>query len=339
MEQNENLIEVKDLKKWFYPKNSLLVKQKNPLRAVDNISFSIKKGTSIGIAGESGCGKTTTGKLLLKVHEATSGSYKFNGKEMNIKLSKSEEEEFRRNAQLMFQNPFEALNPRYTIYKSLEEPLIIHKMGDKKERRERIEEILEKVHLTPVERYLYKFPHQLSGGQLQRVVLARSIIVEPMFLVADEPVSMLDVSVRAGVLNLLHEVTKTMNLTTFYISHDLSLIKYLCEETIIMYLGTIVEKGPTHEILFSPKHPYTMALISAVPSTDPTEELKELNIKKSIGSADKVTSGCKFYNRCPFAQEICLSETPELKTVDNDHNVACHFWQEIKENKKVKEGV
>src|SRR5690606_18456119 len=211
MEESANLIEVEDLKKWFYPKQSLLSKKKAPLRAVDEISFTIKKGTSVGIAGESGCGKTTTGKLLLRLYEPTSGSYKFNGKEMVQQLSKEEEKEFRRSAQLMFQNPFEALNPRYTIFKSVEEPLVIHKMGDKEERKARVIEMLEKVHLTPVERYLYKYPHQLSGGQLQRVVLARSLIVEPLFLVADEPVSMLDVSVRAGVLNLMQEITESMD--------------------------------------------------------------------------------------------------------------------------------
>lgn len=329
MEESANLIEVEDLKKWFYPKQSFLTKNKAPLRAVDEISLSIKKGTSVGIAGESGCGKTTTGKLLLRLHEATSGSYKFNGKEMVQKLSKEEENEFRRNAQLMFQNPFEALNPRYTIFKSLEEPLVIHKMGDKNERKARVVEMLEKVHLTPVDRYLYKYPHQLSGGQLQRVVLARSLIVEPLFLVADEPVSMLDVSVRAGVLNLMQEITESMDLTTVYISHDLSLIKYLCDETVIMYLGSIVERGPTEEILYNPKHPYTKALISAVPSTDPSKELEELDIKQGIGSADNIPIGCKFQNRCPFAKDICFTVEPELLTTGDNHQVACHFSEEL----------
>lgn len=329
MEQNEYLIEVNDLKKWFYPKQSLVGPKKEPLKAVDGISFSIQKGKSIGIAGESGCGKTTTGKLLLKLHEATGGSYKFNGVELNDKLSRADMKDFRRSAQLMFQNPFEALNPRYTIYKSLEEPLIIHDFGTKEDRKARIIEILEKVHLTPIESYLYKFPHQLSGGQLQRVVLARSLIMDPLFLVADEPVSMLDVSVRAGVLNLMREVTETMGLTTVYISHDLSLIKYLCEDTIIMYLGSIVEKGPTEEILFRPKHPYTQALISAVPSPDPNVELKELNINKSITSADNLPVGCKFQDRCPYAKDICFTEEPKLLNSGKGHEVACHFSGEI----------
>lgn len=329
MGKSDYLIEVEDLKKWFYPKQSLIGRRKAPLRAVDGISFSIKKGTSIGIAGESGCGKTTTGKLLLKLYEATEGSFKFDGVEMNSVLTKQELKDFRRKAQLMFQNPYEALNPRYTIYQSLQEPLIIHQYGTKEVRRKKIINILEKVRLTPVESYLHKFPHQLSGGQLQRIVLARSLVIDPLFLVADEPVSMLDVSVRAGVLNLMREVTSTMGLTTVYISHDLSLIKYLCEETVIMYLGSIVEKGPTDKILFSPMHPYTMALISAVPSSDPDVELKELNINNSITSADNIPEGCKFQNRCPYAQEICFKQEPLLKMTKNDHFVACHFSEEI----------
>lgn len=332
MEKNLNLIEVSDLKKWFYPKQTLLGTKKKPMRAVDGVSFSIKRGNSIGIAGESGCGKTTTGKLLLKLYEATEGSFKFDGMELNAKLTKEEMRDFRRKAQLMFQNPFDALNTRYTIYKSLEEPLIIHNIGTKEERRKRVMEMLEKVNLTPIESYMYKFPHQLSGGQLQRVVLARALITEPLFLVADEPVSMLDVSVRAGVLNLMREITEKMNLTTVYISHDLSLIKYLCEETIIMYLGSIVEKGPTQEILTNPKHPYTKALISAVPSTDPTKELEDLNIKQYITSADNIPEGCKFQNRCPYAKDICFKKEPLMEVGEDNHAVACHFASEIENN-------
>lgn len=329
MGKNDNLIEVKDLKKWFYPKQSFISKKKDPVRAVDKISFSLKKGDSVGIAGESGCGKSTTGRLLLNLLEPTSGSYTFNNIEMTEQLSKEDLAYFRRNVQLMFQNPFEAMNPRFTIFQSLEEPLIIHDIGTKEERRERVIEMLEKVNLSPVERYMYSYPHQLSGGQLQRAVLARALIIDPLFLVADEPVSMLDVSVRAGVLNLMDEIASSMNLTTVYISHDLSLIKYLCNQTMIMYLGAIMEKGPTEKILFEPKHPYTRVLIDAVPSTDPFEELKELNIKQGIGSAIQAKVGCKFKDRCPFATDKCLVVAPELQEVDEDHFVACHYANEI----------
>lgn len=321
-----NLIEVKDLQKHFPVRQSLFGKKSGGvLKAVDGISFSIPKGHSLGLAGESGCGKTTTGKMLLQLYEPTGGTYLFDNTDVTHMKTKQEIKRFRKKAQLMFQNPFEALNPRFTILRSLMEPLIVHGIGSKENRMDLVRVALERVNLHPVESYLGKYPHQMSGGQLQRVVLARALIIDPLFLVADEPVSMLDVSVRAGVLNLMKEVAKSMQLTTVYISHDLSLIQYMCEQTAIMYLGEIVEIGETRKVLGRPEHPYTRALISAVPVPDPDNKGEEINIKQHVPSPINLPSGCKFQDRCPFTEAICREEAPRLKDIGDGHQVSCHM--------------
>jgi oligopeptide/dipeptide ABC transporter ATP-binding protein len=320
-----NVIEVKNLQKHFSVRQKLFQKNKGVLKAVDDVSFSIPKGHSLGIAGESGCGKTTTGKMLLQLYEPTGGTYLFNGKDVTHIKTGQEIKAFRKQAQLMFQNPFEALNPRYTIYRSLLEPLIIHKIGNKEERAFLVKEALEKVNLYPAENFLDKYPHQMSGGQLQRVVLARALIIDPLFLVADEPVSMLDVSVRAGVLNLMKEVTKNMQLTTVYISHDLSLIQYMCEQTAIMYLGKIVEIGETKKVIENPKHPYTRALINAVPVPNPEIRGEDIQISNHVPSPINLPQGCHFQDRCPFAEAICREKSPELNETADGRKVACHL--------------
>jgi oligopeptide/dipeptide ABC transporter ATP-binding protein len=321
-----NVIEVKNLQKHFSVRQKLFQKNSGGvLKAVDGVSFSIPKGHSLGIAGESGCGKTTTGKMLLQLYEPTGGTYFFNGEDVTNIKTRQEVKAFRKQAQLMFQNPFEALNPRFTIYRSLLEPLIVHGIGTREERAYLVEEALERVNLYPPESYLDKYPHQMSGGQLQRVVLARALIIDPLFLVADEPVSMLDVSVRAGVLNLMKEVTKSMQLTTVYISHDLSLIQYMCEQTAIMYLGKIVEIGPTKKVIEHPKHPYTRALISAVPVPNPEKRGEEIIISNHVPSPINLPHGCHFQDRCPFVEAICREKAPELKNTEDGHKVACHL--------------
>ncbi|GAA0372181.1 ABC transporter ATP-binding protein [Bacillus horti] len=327
-----SVIEVKDLQKHFPVRRGLFSKETGAvLKAVDGVSFSIKKGQSLGLAGESGCGKTTTGKMLLQLYEPTGGSYLFNNEDVTHLKSNKDMKKFRKQAQLMFQNPFEALNPRFTIYRSLLEPLINHGIGSKEECYALIKEALERVNLQPAESYFEKYPYQMSGGQLQRVVLARALIIDPVFLVADEPVSMLDVSVRAGVLNLMKSVTESMQLTTVYISHDLSLIQYMCEQTAIMYLGRIVEIGDTKTILESPKHPYTQALISAVPVPDPEHEPEELKIHNHVPSPINLPKGCHFQDRCPYVESICRQEDPQLKEAPDGIKVSCHMVHEHKD--------
>ena len=289
------------------------------------LDFTIAEGESVGILGESGCGKSTTGRLLLKLITPTSGKVLFEDRDLSS-LKGSELRSFRQKAQLVFQNPFEALNPRITIYDSLVEPLQNARIPEA-EYDERLRTVMQRVGLPDLENYFDRHPHQLSGGQLQRVVLARALILRPKFLVADEPVTMLDVSVRAGILNVMREIREQMRLTAVYISHDFSLVCYLCERTIVMYMGTMVEDGPTAELVRKPQHPYTQALIKAVPSPHVDQSREPLPI---IGGMPKVRhppSGCRFRNRCPYAFARCSEEVPGLKEIALNHKVACHLFE------------
>ena len=320
------LLEVKNLKKHFEVKASMLESLrggKPTVRAVDGISFSLNEGESVGLVGESGCGKTTTGRLLLKLIEPTEGSIVFSGQDIT-QMKGSDLKAFRREVQLVFQNPFDALNPRFTIYRSLAEPLVNAGIPVE-EHPERMLKAMERVHLPDVERYYPKFPHQLSGGQLQRVVLARALVLEPSFIVADEPVSMLDVSVRAGILNVMREARDKLGLTAVYISHDLALVRYVCERTIVMYLGKVMEDGPTEEVIKNPAHPYTQALVTAVPTPHPEQSHDALPIHGSIPDAKNPPSGCRFRTRCPYAFERCSTEEPKGFEVAMGHTVYCHL--------------
>jgi oligopeptide/dipeptide ABC transporter ATP-binding protein len=312
------LLEVRDLVKHFPLGGGLLSGlsgRRHAVQAVNGVSFDIKRGEIIGIAGESGCGKSTTAKLLLKLYEPTSGSIAFDGRDLGT-LKGAELKAFRRRAQLMFQNPYESFSPRFTILRAVSEPLIIHGLGNAAERTERVRQALEDVHLRPAEAFFQKFPHQLSGGQVQRVVLARALVLDPDFLVADEPVSMLDVSIRAGILNTMRELSKRRNLTVVYISHDLSLIQYLCDTTAIMYLGRIVEMGPTRQVIGQPQHPYTRALIATIPIPEPNRPEKTIPIKGGIPSAIDLPSGCPFHPRCPYVMDVCPTRMPPPVVVE-----------------------
>lgn len=318
------LIEVRDLVKHFPLGRGVwagLSGGKGAVRAVNGVSFDVRRGEILGIAGESGCGKSTTAKLLLKLFEPTGGTIRIDGRELGT-LKGAELKAFRRRAQLMFQNPYESFSPRFTILRAVTEPLIIHGIGNPAERIERVRQALHDVHLRPADDFFHKYPHQLSGGQLQRVVLARAQVLEPDFLVADEPVSMLDVSVRAGILNTMKELSARRNLTVIYISHDLSLIQYLCDTTAIMYLGRIVEMGPTASVIGSPQHPYTRALIATIPVPEPGRPDKVIPIKGGIPSAIDLPSGCPFHPRCPHAMAVCEEEMPPPVMVDGV-NVRC----------------
>jgi peptide/nickel transport system ATP-binding protein len=326
---DDRLLEVRGLAKRYHTGGGLagLMRGEKPqtIYALNDTSFSLKRGESLGLAGESGCGKTATGNLLVKLLDPSEGQIIFDGNDL-AHLDKDKTKEFRRRVQLMFQNPFEALNPRFTLYRSLTEPLIIHGWKDESKRLAQVLKTLDKVNLRPPEMFLDKYPHQLSGGQLQRVVLARALILEPDFLVADEPVSMLDVSVRAGILNIMKGLAKEMGLTTVYISHDLSLLQYTCDRIAVMYLGSIVEIGPSKEIIGNPKHPYTQALISAVPVPDPSLVSPPLRIREGIPRPTELRQGCPFAERCPEALEVCSSIVPPNVPVAEQHDVLCHLY-------------
>ncbi|RVT84179.1 ABC transporter ATP-binding protein [Rhodobacteraceae bacterium CCMM004] len=319
------LIEVDSVSRSFDVSRSaadILRGRRPQIHAVTDVDFTLRRGETLGIVGESGCGKTTLGRMLIKLIPPTSGTVRFQGADIG-EMDRQAELAFRRRAQLVFQNPFDALNPHFTILRSLQEPLRNARVPAA-EHEERIAEALRMVHLAAPEHFLMSFPHQLSGGQLQRVVLARALVLRPDFIVADEPVSMLDVSVRAGILNVLREVRDRLGLAAVYISHDLSLVRYVCARTITMYLGTVVEDGPTRDLIESPLHPYTRALVQAVPVPDVNQSHDPLPIKGGLPDARNPPSGCRFRDRCPLAEARCAAEVPRLREVSPGRRVACH---------------
>jgi oligopeptide/dipeptide ABC transporter ATP-binding protein len=323
------LIEVENLQKHYGTSGGLLAglrgRSAPKVRAVNGISFTLRRGETVGLLGESGCGKTTTGRLLLKLTEPTEGQIRYDGRRLD-EIRGRDLQTFRRRAQLIFQNPFDALNPRFTIWRSLTEPLVNARVP-RAEYGEYVERALDLARFSQGRRILQRFPHQLSGGQLQRIVIARALILQPEFVVADEPVSMLDVSVRAGILNLLRDVSRELSLTAVYISHDLSLVRYLCPRTIVMYLGSIVEDGPTEEIIRSPKHPYTRALVGAVPTPDPDQPRGPLPIGNRPPDARIASSGCSFSDRCPAVMPRCRTIAPAARPVGLYHQVVCHLYE------------
>lgn len=325
----KTLVNFREVKKYFPVKRSflegLLAKESRYVRAVDGVSLEIKDREIFSLVGESGSGKTTLGKLGLRVYAPTSGSVSFDGTDIS-KLHGGELEVFRRSAQMVYQDPVAALNPRTRVGEAIKEPLGFNKVGDKEEQRETAIKIIERVGFDKAEDFYRRFPHELSGGQRQRVVIARSLILRPRFVVADEPVAMLDVSIRAQILELLIELKKEMNLTLLVITHDLALAKYLADGIAIMYLGQIVESATRTDLFRNPLHPYTKALLSAVPIPDPERRRDRLVIQGEIPSAITPPSGCRFHPRCPFAFDRCKVDVPELVEREPGHFVSCHLY-------------
>ena len=320
MSHNKIVLEFKNVSKFYDVSRNLkeiLSGNKPQVKAVENVSFQISQGESVGILGESGCGKTTLAKLILNLLKPTRGEIFFEDVEINKLTDRKNIIAYKKKLQFIFQNPYDSLNPRFTIAEILLEPL--KSLGFPKDKYdEMIFNVMRLVKLKNQEEYLHKYPHELSGGQLQRIVLARALIINPKFVVADEPVSMLDVSVRAGILNAFNEAKSKMNFTAIYISHDLALVKYVCERTIVMYLGSIVEDGPTEEVVKNPLHPYTKALVKAVPVPHVNQSHEPLPIKGNIPDATKIFQGCKFADRCPQAKEICFNDNPILESKGQD---------------------
>lgn len=322
------MIEVKHLQKWYPVHAGMLAgltrRERKFVRAVDDVSFAIAAGEMLGLAGESGSGKTTTGELLVRLQDPTAGEISVNGENVAF-LEGTALKRFRRMAQVIFQDPYQTLNPRFTVLHTILEPLRIHHTGTRTERLERVIDALHQAELRPADTFLHRFPHQLSGGQRQRVAIARAIVLQPQFIVADEPVSMLDVSIRAGILNLLRSLKEHMGLTMLYITHDLSTLRYICNRTAIMYLGRIAEIGTTEAVIDHAHHPYTQALIAAVPRTDPDVRRQVVRIKGEIPDPIDLPRGCRFRPRCNRAFDACFEE-PELKPVAPQHHVACHLY-------------
>jgi peptide/nickel transport system ATP-binding protein len=312
------LIEASGLQKTFRSRGRIV-------HAVNDVSLAVAPGEALGIVGESGCGKTTTARMLLRLEDPTAGWIRFGGADITA-LHGAALRPFRARAQLVFQNPFDALNPRFSIRRSLAEPLRNFGIPER-EHADRINAVLHRVRLTPPDAWLDRRPHELSGGQLQRVALARALIPGPSLIVADEPVSMLDVSVRAGILNLLREARDALGLAAIYISHDLALIRYVCERTLVMYLGRVVESGPTAELIAHPAHPYTRALVAAVPVPRVDQDRNALPIRGALSDAPPSGIGCVFRDRCPQAMQRCTDETPASRPIGAGRTVACHLGE------------
>lgn len=318
-----NLLEIKNLNVTYQTKKGLIGKIQT-VHAVNNVSLDIQKGEILAIAGESGCGKSTLAKAIMKLVQSDSGEILLNGENiLNLKHNK-DLKKFYQKVQMIFQNPYSSLNPKMKIGEILKEPLIINTDLKKEEITKIVEEKIKKVGLDKSALNLY--PHEFSGGQRQRIAIARSLILNPEFIIADEPVSALDVSIQAQIINLLKQLKEDFNLTFLFISHDLSVIKYLSDRIAIMYLGEVVEIGRTEEIFKNPKHPYTKALLSSVPELNPQDEKERIHLQGELPSPENLPTGCKFHTRCPYVMEICKTSTPQVKEFSDTHNCKCFLY-------------
>lgn len=327
MSENTNiLLETKNLSKYFTGRKGLLNRQPAQVKAVDHVSLTVNKGETLGLVGESGCGKSTLGRTILRLIPATEGQVLYNGEDILI-YDKKKMWEMRRKLQIIFQDPYSSLNPRMTVYDLISAPLEVYKIGTKAERREMVEEILQEVGLD--KQYLNRFPHEFSGGQRQRIGIARALILNPEFVVCDEAVSALDVSVRAQVLNLMRNMQQKKNLTYLFISHDLSVVRHISDRIAVMYLGSVAEVAEKAQLYSNPMHPYTKALLSAIPLPDVKKKRQRIILQGDVPSAYNPPSGCKFHTRCPYATDRCKQEIPVLRQMEKGHQVACHRAEEL----------
>jgi oligopeptide transport system ATP-binding protein len=333
MTTNEAILKVENLKMFFPIKRGVIQRTVGYVHAVDDVSFEVRRGETLGLVGESGCGKTTTGRTILQLYPATEGKVIFEGKDL-VKLRGEEMRLMRRKIQMIFQDPYASLNPRMTVEQIVGEPLIVHGLYRGNEIREKVKSLLEQVGLNPA--YVDRYPHEFSGGQRQRIGVARAISLEPDLIVCDEPISALDVSIQAQVVNLLEDLQSELGLTYVFIAHDLSMVRHISTRVIVMYLGVFVELADRHTLYDNPLHPYTIGLLSAVPIPDPFVEEKRQRIilEGDVPSPINPPSGCRFRTRCPLAQQICADARPAWEEVEHDHFVACHFWQKSKELKR-----
>jgi oligopeptide/dipeptide ABC transporter ATP-binding protein len=328
----DHIVEVKDLVKYYtvYSRGILTKKVTGHVHAVDHVSFTVDHNEIVGLVGESGCGKTTTGKLILYLEKPTSGEILFEGKNVNLTLEKGNPNEklaLRRSMQMVFQNPYSSLDPRMTIYDIISEPFKIHKHIPKEEWKERVYKLLSMVGLE--EYHAERYPHEFSGGQRQRICIARALAVDPKFIIADEPVSSLDVSIRAQILNLIMDIQKSLGLSYLYISHDLSSVRQISKRVLVMYLGEILESAPTEKLFDHPVHPYTRALMAAVPIPDPKKKMKVIILPGEVPSPIDPPTGCRFHPRCQHATSKCSEEAPPFVMVAPDHYVSCHYFEKF----------
>jgi len=328
---SDNLLEVNNLVKYFPIQRGFFKRTVGHVRAVDDVSFVVKSGETLGIVGESGCGKTTAARCILRAVEPTSGEVLFrtgDGTVVDVtQLGKSPLRQLRSDMQMIFQDPFSSLNPRMTLLDIVGEPLLVNGMNSQQERADRVAELLRLVGLRP--EYMRRFPHAFSGGERQRIGIARALALNPLLVVADEPVSALDVSVQAQVINLLEDLQEQLNLTYIFVAHDLSVVRHISKRVAVMYVGKMVEMGPAEELFNNPKHPYTAALLSAVPVPDPTVKAERLVLQGEVASPANPPSGCYFHPRCPHAVDACRTDTPMLEESSPGHWVSCHRAKEL----------
>lgn len=332
--EKQELLKVEGLKQYFPIKGGFLGRTVNHVKAVDDISFTVYEGETVSIVGESGCGKSTTGRAILRLEEPTEGKVEFRGVDL-ASLSKRNMRKYRKDLQIIFQDPYASINPRQTVASVLNEAMEIQNVLPPNKRRQRVEELLETVGLLPYQ--ADRFPHEFSGGQRQRIGIARALSVDPQLIICDEAVSALDVSIQAQVLNLLEELQDEFNLTYLFISHDLGVVRHISDRIIVMYLGKIVEIADKHSLFDNPKHPYTKALLSAIPVPDPDKKKERIVLKGDVPSPIDPPAGCRFHTRCPFATDKCKVDIPELRTTPSmkeGHQAACHYIEEIESGER-----